>query len=202
MWRSGLCALLLGVATHVAAFAIPPGQADGVYSVWTRPDGTEEHTMIMNATEALLIRSEPHGLGRSLARRDRLASRWAINEGVSCASGQERLDPGDCDAANSMLDNQCGNGATVRMGMDFYSIRNCAVAYFCNFSGYYDANCDAQTRRDWSAAITQKCGLYMPGWGRHISNDDGPFSKENNFSYGYENYCHGGNNFCSRGIKG
>lgn len=175
------------LSSPILAFTIPKGQTDGVYQV-SYVDGQEIHTLV-NQTDQTAQPSSSPGLTASAkfrAKRD-------AHPYITC--GGDALDHGYTDKANAELDEQCGNGAWVNAGHDFYSIANCVVAYYCNF--YITSNtCSAADRRTASADITNKCGWYQSGWARS-SNDWG------GDSYGYEDICKAsGNNFCGRGTHG
>jgi hypothetical protein len=92
------------------------------------------------------------------------------------------LSHGDTDTANNYLDGQCGGGAYVRQGYDFYSIYGCTVAYMCNNGLGMD--CYASQRQRDSALITAACGWYAPGY-------DSEWSDGSVYGcyYGYEDFC-------------
>ncbi|KAB5522824.1 hypothetical protein GE09DRAFT_1154323 [Coniochaeta sp. 2T2.1] len=79
--------------------------------------------------------------------------------------GPAFISPDETDRANAGIDAQCGGGATVGHGKDFYSIDTCSVAYVCNIGGSRDGDgtCTAAERRTTSEKITKKCGAYIPG---------------------------------------
>lgn len=70
--------------------------------------------------------------------------------------------------------------------MNFYSIAGCTVAYACNFAGNAQ-QCYASARQAASVGITATCGAYRSGW---------LVSQGGSISYGYEDHCRVGNNFC------
>ncbi|KAF2161054.1 hypothetical protein M409DRAFT_59336 [Zasmidium cellare ATCC 36951] len=172
-----------------SAFHIPEGIQDGVYSVHVYPNGTEEHNRLPN----------PSPLGSALQLRKRQGEFYG---GPQCYGGDEggELNHGDTDAANAALQNQCGYGANINYGDDFYSIYGCTVAYACNF--YDNSNAPAGANDDYTTCfadcsvhanqiITSGCGEYQPG-----SIQDNLYE----VAYGYENFCSSrGSNFCGRG---
>lgn len=185
------------------AFRVPEGTSDGVYKVYTYPNGTEEHTRVGDLTAAAPVQR----------RSGRLLKRWNYFSGPQCYPSEDNgfpsLDPTNTDNANAALQNQCGGGAPIEYGLDFYSIAGCTVAYACNFNS--DAGCiDSEScgsTQCFSADSQQAntyitvgyngspgCGEYQPG---AIQDSD------YGVAYGYENYCSSqGSNFCSRGTNG
>ncbi|KAK3692982.1 hypothetical protein B0T22DRAFT_475833 [Podospora appendiculata] len=189
------------LASVAIAFTIPDGQPDGTYQV-SIVNGKEVHTLITladNQRPRHNISDVAHSAKfarRGAAGEDYLVERQISggNNAISCGGGA--LNHGDTDAANTALDRQCGSGANVGGGRDFYSIAGCTVAYFCNFRNYADM-CFASERVATSAAITSNCGWYVTGWDTFSSSGGG--GRYN--SYGYENFCGTGSNFCGRGTS-
>lgn len=189
---------LIILATATNAFIIPQGQVDGVYEVSYHQNGSEIHTFLgkhHNTTVPAKVNSSKFGkrsLGSPL---------------VTCAVTEPDLNHADTDAANSALDAQCGTGGMINKCKDFYSIKNCVVAYACNlnacsnFGGDYHEDCTASDRAQISSDITTTCGLYRPGWAKvSVKN---PTSGGGIIQYGYQQYCTSeGANFCTRGING
>lgn len=188
-----LLAGLAGLSTSLTiAFQIPGDTANGIYSVRTHPDGTEEHTRIgdLVAPASVLPR-----------RSSRIQKRWNYEDGPQCYPEEvtQELDHADTDAANASIQSQCGNGAEIPYPDDFYAISGCTVAYACNFNNeFFDSNCFASDSATANGYITlgyngsPGCGEYMPG---AITD------KDYVVAYGYENYCSTrGKKFCSRGV--
>lgn len=126
--------------------------------------------------------------------------------GNSIGCGGYYLDVANTNAANGALDAQCGNGAYVGGGLDFYSIAGCTVAYFCNqsevlcdvFWCWAPTYCYAFERQDAANAINAKCGGFGAGWDNFVWN--GGYDRAG--QYGWENICDQGKNFCGRGTSG
>jgi hypothetical protein len=97
---------LLLLAAGALAFNIPKGQPDGVYQVYTAPDGTETHTLLRGLNDTIETRSEVPGKF-SLASKRQIGG---VTNDVGC--GGYTLPAGDTDAANNALDAQCGGGAS------------------------------------------------------------------------------------------
>ncbi|KAL5346325.1 hypothetical protein ACLOAV_008594 [Pseudogymnoascus australis] len=179
-----LAALVL-LATSAAAFTIPLGQPDETYEVHTAPDGTETHMLL-----------EAHVEGRNtvpdkfaMAHKRRSAADVSI---VEC--GGYPLPHKDTDDANNAVDKHCGGGKSIGKHNDFYSVKGCTVAYFCNYNDG-PQNCYASERQSTSRSITATCGLYNAGW-MNIR------SEGRNVQYGYEDKCNKGWNFCGCGTDG
>lgn len=94
------------LAAGALAFSVPKGQPDGVYQVYTAPDGTETHTSLRGLNDdSIEARSAIPGKF-SLASKRQVPG---IDNNISC--GGYNLPRGDTDAANGALDAQCGGGA-------------------------------------------------------------------------------------------
>ena len=120
--------------------------------------------------------------------------------------GQADLNHHDADDANAGLDRQCGDGAPVENGFNFYSITGCVVAYFCHLYTVQNQRtvwCSASDRAAASEVITTNCGYYRPGFLEIIVKDhvDGGPDVRHTVRHGYENYCTDmGQNFCGTGV--
>lgn len=136
----------------VVAFTIHKGQADGVYQI-SYIDGHEVHELIndTNPTAA----TSPVQPSAKITKRDN------YNYG---GCGGDALNHEDTDRANSALDAQCGSGAWVSAGRDYYSVVGCTVAYFCNSSNTAPLRCTTADRQSMSGKITGRCGWYKSGW--------------------------------------
>ncbi|KAJ7664628.1 hypothetical protein DFH06DRAFT_1295781 [Mycena polygramma] len=143
-------ALLSLFVSAVVCFTVPASQPDGVYMVTYNADGTETHSLLSRTTSNGTI---PAAASHILTR-----SANAYN-----ALGQ-----------------QCGGGAEVLGGRDFYSIRGCTVAYFCNYRSIPDTCFQSEWVAVIQNAITPKCGSYWAGWDQFTSPQ-----RQN--QYGYEN---------------
>ncbi|KAK4495863.1 hypothetical protein PRZ48_013131 [Zasmidium cellare] len=181
--------LSLGLAS---AFHIPEGTPDGVYSVHTYHNGTEIHTRLTTP-----------GAGAS-ARQLRKRQGSYFQGAPQCYGGDEggELDHGNTDTANANLQYQCGGGAEIDPGDDFYSIAGNTVAYACNFGGTDDYTfCFSSTSVQANQIITNGNGDGNPGCGEY---QPGSIEDVNYLvAYGYENYGSAkGNNFCGRGTQG
>ncbi|KAJ7020286.1 hypothetical protein C8F04DRAFT_1241137 [Mycena alexandri] len=187
-------ALLSLFVSAVVGFTVPANQPAGVYMVTYNPDGTETHSLLSLTKVNSTVPAVTAGSVPSPTRFD--ASKRQINGGsntIGC--GNYELNHGDTDSAYNALGQQCGGGASVPGGRDFYSIVGCTVAYFCNYNG----GADTCFQSEWVAAIqngvSPVCGSYWAGWDR--------FSSSIRFNqYGYENVCGAGGNFCGRGTNG
>lgn len=116
---------LILFAASVAAFTIPDGQPDGVYSVDIDASGNEVHTFLHDLPKE----NEVPALDSRYVNRRQVAG----TDVVGC--GNYPLGHGNTDAAVNGVVAQCGNGASVGKGHNFYSLSGCVVAYFCNLSG-------------------------------------------------------------------
>jgi len=97
---------ILLLAAGALAFNIPQCQPDGVYQVYTAPDGTETHTTLRGLSDDTIEARS------SIPGKFSLASKLqvpGINNNVSC--GGYNLLRGDTDTANGALDAQCGGEA-------------------------------------------------------------------------------------------
>lgn len=189
--------LLLAAATN--AFSIPQGQADGVYEVSYHNNGTEMHQFIGKLDTITTIQG---------VQSAKFGKRQIGTPQVTCAVAEPELNHADTDAANSALDAQCGTSSMVGKCKDYYSIRNCVVAYACNlnacsnFGGDYHEDCRAADRVQMSIDITDQCGLYRPGWAK-VSVLNSRKRSGGVMQYGYQDICTAeGANFCNRGIDG
>lgn len=176
-----LFSTFLLLATGAAAWTIPVGQPNGVYSVTTDSSGLAEHTLIRliadtNATTKLTTRS-----AKFYPKRQNPGS-----NDITCAG--YALSNSDNGNAAGELEAQCGNGAFVDSGRDFYSIVGNSVVYYCNFSGGTN-NCYASEALDAFSRITSQCGLNNAGWDYVPARND---------RYGYESVS--GSKICGRGI--
>jgi hypothetical protein len=97
---------LLLLAAGATAFTVPQGQPDGVYEVYTAPDGTETHTFLRGLNDTVEARNDVPGKF-SLANKRQVSG--VVND-IGC--GGYTLPSGDTDAANNALDAQCGGGAS------------------------------------------------------------------------------------------
>ena len=177
--------IILPLVAAVAAFHIPDGKVDGVYEVSYSADGTENHTLISNG-------DAPQNIAMRGASRATINKRSGV---VTCKPNEAILNNSDNGRAATLLANQCGNGATVRGGYDYYSIIGCSVSYFCNFK----SNTQVCTSLNaWTSFnnINNACGVNIPGYETYYDSDGDD-------SYGYEWFCTSpGNNFCGRGTNG
>ena len=102
---------ILLFATFAAAFTIPKGQPDGVYSVHTAEDGTETHTLIKlhdPSNSSVVSREYSDGplMKRARATKRQIPNVDFDNPVESIACGGYFLDPGNTNAANGALDAQ------------------------------------------------------------------------------------------------
>lgn len=200
--RSSIVVGAFAAFNLAAALFMPSDQPDGVYGIRTNEDGTEEFVLISNATmaenKAALLEARDSGLSKDApySARDILARGLQHPTFTKCAASKKELHHGDTDWVNSDLDRQCDVGAASRW-TKVVAKRGCSVAYYCNFSTYVDHDsltCTGHMRREYSKHITNACGWYKPGWGRYNSGFPWGYVA---YSYGYENLCDGGQNFCS-----
>lgn len=107
---------------------------------------------------------------------------------TSCLPAQGYLDELDTDIVNASLDDWCGSGKSLKNGYHAYAISGCTVGYYCHTHNPYDSEdstCYADERRRTSQLISDRCGLYRPGFS---SRELFPhFGYEE--VYGYENHC-------------
>jgi len=168
--------LIATAAVTVLGFAIPKGQPEGVYN-HTVVNGTDIHKKI----------AEPY-LGPITKRAPRILSMEGQPAKVYCGRALN-LNHEDTDAANADLDRQCGSGALIGGGYNFYAIRGGTAAFVCNFGYFYDHHrCYEDKRVKSSKVITEFCGPYNSGW---INYEYGWMS------YGYDTTA---SDFCGTGI--
>lgn len=185
-----------------AAFHVPESITDGVYSVHTHPNGTEEHKRIGDPVSPSTTRSRSTSrIQKRFAGDFSGAPQCYPGEALSSIIDEQypALNPDATDAATAGIQNQCGAGADISSGLDFYSISGCTVAYACNFLegglAYTKCFADASARANGIITLGEDgdsgCGSYFPG-----SILDNYYQ----VAYGYENYCSSrGSNFCGRG---
>ena len=117
-------------ATGAAAWTVPTGQPNGFYSVSTDSSGVSKHTLIRLITDTNTPKTSTTHSAKSLPKCQ------SINLGsndIGC--GGYAFSNSDNAAAAGALESQCGNGAFVCAGDDFYSIVGFSVVYYCNYSG-------------------------------------------------------------------
>ncbi|KAM7205687.1 hypothetical protein V8F33_001013, partial [Rhypophila sp. PSN 637] len=120
-------------------FSIPPGTANGVYSVHLDANDTAIHTLLAPA-----LSGEEHA---------QLSSR----EPARLSSALSRI------TARQSLKNQCTPVGAVNGNRNFYSIYGTTVAYICNMNK--DAwTCQRHEVETAYPAITSFCGWYKAGW--------------------------------------
>ncbi|KFY08573.1 hypothetical protein V492_06112 [Pseudogymnoascus sp. VKM F-4246] len=183
---------LILLAASAAAFTIPIGQPDGTYQVFTAPDGTETHTLIKAHVDT---RNTVPGKF-DMAHKRTIAAVPAVPAaaGSSVNCGGYPLPHQETDDANNAVDEFCGGGRSVGKHNDFYSLKGCTVAYFCNYDNG-PQSCYASERQSTSRTITDFCGWYNAGWNNVQTTG-------RNVQYGYENNCNQGWNFCGCGTDG
>ncbi|KAJ7465394.1 hypothetical protein B0H11DRAFT_2049823 [Mycena galericulata] len=187
-------ALLSLFVSAAVCFTVPANQPAGVYMVTYNVDGTETHSLLsLTETNGTV----PAATARSATPSAKFgASKRQIpggNNAISC--GGYELNHGDTDAAYNALGQQCGGGASVQSGRDFYSIAGCTVAYFCNYGAYADTCFQYEWVNVIQNAVTPDCGSYWAGWDQFYSS-----ARQN--QYGYEDVCGAGGNYCGRGTNG
>ncbi|KAJ7035491.1 hypothetical protein C8F04DRAFT_530881 [Mycena alexandri] len=187
-------ALLSLFVSAVVCFTVPTNQPAGVYMVTYNADGTETHSLLSLTETNVTV---PAATARSVSPSAKFgASKRQIGGGTNAIfCGGYELNHGDTDAAYNALGQQCGGGASVLGGRDFYSIAGCTVAYFCNYRGTADTCFQYEWVNVIQNAITPTCGSYWAGWDQFNSQ-----ARQN--QYGYENLCGAGNNYCGRGTNG
>jgi hypothetical protein len=176
-------------AVGIVAFTIPDGQPNGVYEAYIAADGTEVHELIMDAPGSGSAEGDI-----AIASATISSAKFAKRDFVGC--GGRPLNADDTNKANSMLDAQCGGGASVPGGRDFYSIWGCTVAWACNFAG--TTNCFASERNNAALQIIAVCwknAAWLSGWYRYENS-------VRNIEYGFGDVCGGERNFCGRGTNG
>ncbi|KAH8879056.1 hypothetical protein GQ53DRAFT_739310 [Thozetella sp. PMI_491] len=177
--------VLVSLVSAVVAFQIPTGTTDGVYEVSYAEDGSEIHTRI----------SDVNITKRAFAIRSATAEKRTGSGVVTCLGFEGNLNPNDNGAAATALANQCGPGAAVGSGRDFYSIVGCSVAYFCNLKDHTQV-CSSVGAWQSFNDINNICGANIPGYELYYDSDGRD-------QYGYEWFCTSpGNKFCNRGTNG
>ena len=153
--NQALLVAALAVSTQARGFFVPKSTPEGTYLVTYDEAGKATHTKIEDSTVAARSDAE------ALPKADALEAR--AGDMVYCGVNAE-LDHASLDRANDALDLDCGGngGKDVPPGADFYRYNGNAVAFFCNRGN--QNRCDAGSRRETSARITSRCGLYKPGW--------------------------------------
>lgn len=169
---------ILLLVTGAAAWTVPVGQLNGVYSVYTNGAGVSEHTLIKLITETNITTKLTTRSAKFYPKRQ--------NPGENDITCEDyALSGSDNGNAASELEAQCGNGAFVGEGKDFYSIVGGSVVYFCNYAGGSN-QCFASEAVDAFSRITSQCGLNTAGYDTVPDRDD---------EYGYQHtgagFCHG-----------
>ena len=163
------------LASSAVSFTIPKDHSNGVYMV-SYQDGNELHTLIADAGPSAIT-------SRDTVQSAKFIKRQLPSGGTNVPHcNYIPLVHADTDAANSALDKQCGTGATVGIGLDYYSIVGCTVAYFCNLSTTGSDTYKASERQAVSQELTADCGGYTSAWNTFTS----PAGRNN--MYGPEQY--------------
>ena len=170
---------ILFLATTAAAWTVPANQPNGLYSVWTNNFNEPTHTPIALTTMPNSF-TKPTTLRAKFPKRQNIGS-----NNIGC--GDYSLSSTDNAAAIRALKEQCGKGAFVGEGRDFYSIVGDSVVYFCNFSDETN-QCFASEAEDAFGRISSQCGVDNAGW---------DIVRARNDQYGYERV---GSDFCGRGV--
>lgn len=147
--------LVAAAAVSVLGFTVPERQPEGVYIVYSHENGTEIHKRI----------AEPYT--RRITKRWPYFLQFEPNDAkISCGHRGSELYPelnhADADAANADIDRQCGPGAMIASGYNFYAIRGDVVSYICNQS-WDNQFCEAGTRDHLYRMMAVYCGSYIPG---------------------------------------
>lgn len=174
-----LFSAILLLATGAAAWTVPAGQPNGVYSVYTNDAGVSEHTLIKLITETNTATRLTTRSAKFYPKRDNTGTNSITCSGYSLSNS-------DTGNAASELEAQCGNGAFVGGNRDFYSVVGGTVVYYCNFVGSTN-QCFSSEALDSFSRITSECGLNNAGFDTIPDRGD---------SYGYEGT---GAKFCGRG---
>lgn len=143
--------LVAAAIVTVLGFTIPEGQPEGVYSVQSKENRTDLHTRI----------AEPY-TGPITKRAFYFLNFEPDDARITCGHALN-LDHTDTDAAGADIDRQCGSGALIVGGYNFYAIRGTTVSFVCNRS-WDNEYCDARTRDQFDRVITEYCGSYNAGW--------------------------------------
>ncbi|KAI1194915.1 hypothetical protein F5X97DRAFT_327012 [Nemania serpens] len=165
-------------AVAATSFTIPEGQLDGVYGVSYNADGSENHTRLADISTEL----------RTVAIRGAtIEKRSGV---ITCDPREGGLNSGDNGAAATSLANQCGFGAAVGAHLNYYSIKGCSVAYFCNFKKHSQV-CTSTNAWNSFNDVNNVCGANVAGWEKYYDSDG-------NDQYGYQWYCtYPGSSFCA-----
>ncbi|KAI8944744.1 hypothetical protein F4801DRAFT_570617 [Xylaria longipes] len=170
--------LLCITGALATSFHIPQGQLDGVYGVSYNADGSENHTRLGDIETELRILAIR---GATVQKRSGV---------ITCDPNEGGLNANDNGAAATSLANQCGFGAAVGAHLNYYSIKGCSVAYFCNFKKHSQV---CTSGNAWASFndVNNICGSNVAGWEKYYDSDG-------NDQYGYQWFCtYPGSAFCS-----
>ncbi|KAF4617072.1 hypothetical protein G7Y89_g15075 [Cudoniella acicularis] len=188
MHLNTISVFILALAATSQGFTIPDNQPNGVYKVSVDANGVETHTLLRGLIENYTyVSTEPNKPLPTLHATSAKFRRQDLTGQNNIACGGYSLVTSDVVSAVGNLEAQCGNGAFVGGGKNFYSITGGTVAYFCNFSGGTN-NCYASEMVEAAERITNDCGSSNGGW---------DIVPDRQCQYGYERQP--GNHFCGRG---
>lgn len=152
-------------------WSIPRNHPGGVYSVAVNDHGHAKHVRLRD-----LSASTESALGNTVTSAAGLSKRenTGINE-VKCYDYQ--LNATDANAAVDNLELQCGSGAFVKEGHDYYATAGDAVAYACNYAKGPNVFIGNDVRDALENKVSDICGNYVAGYD-HI--------EVRSLRYGYE----------------
>ena len=155
MLLNSMLLFVVGAAAH-SGWTVPKGQPDGIYSVTVDAAGISTHEFVKDLDKTLVART----LGNSAkfnAKRDNTGS-----NNIGCCG--YALDPRDTDWVYNNICDQCGNGAYVNAGRDFYGISNNVVGYYCNYLSTTNQCFASEVADALRNRVTSQCGSYNAGY--------------------------------------
>ncbi|KAB5585272.1 hypothetical protein GE09DRAFT_1048424 [Coniochaeta sp. 2T2.1] len=200
--------LVLAVTARVVTgWQVPRDTPPGIYAVAV-DNGTEigDAVLVASLSDLKPFTTPPQATRPSPNNRPQLSQDIWILPACFDFAGKEDMDHDSLNRANAQLDQFCGEmpGSYVHPGMNYYTISDCVVSYFCHFANRpisgstQDVNCNSYDRRATTGWIDKGCGPWKPGQ-VNLWSPAGP--DEYHVAYGRENYCSdSGHNFCGTGV--
>jgi len=186
--------ILLAInAATISGWKIPPGQANGVYSVEANGDGTFNHTLLPPPTTSHAQNSIARSVRAPRTPISRIQRDLTFPETSTCLT--YTLGATDNNNAYNALSGQC-HGTPSLTSLGLYSVSGDVVVYWCNYPAQACSDCSTLgqscSAEDLSLSIqtylTGACGSFKAGWTSWVRE-----------SYGQESVSTDPN-FCGNGL--